>query len=213
MYIPPHFKAPGIDAMHELIEAHPLASLVTLNDGFPVADQIPMLLSRHGSAHGLLSGHLARHNPLRQQHPPETDVLAILQGPQAYISPNWYRAKAESHRVVPTWNYVSVQARGRIRFIEDPEWLLRHVAAATAHHERHERNPWQVGDAPADFIHRMVQSIVGFEIVITSLDGKWKVSQNRPGSDIEPLAEQLLQLGHSEMARLVRANRPEEPSS
>lgn len=204
MYIPPHFQAPGIDAMHDLIEAHPLASLVTLNDGFPVVDPIPMLLSRHEGEHGRLSGHLARHNPLWQRHPAETDVLAVFHGPQAYISPNWYRAKIESHRVVPTWNYVSVQARGRIRFIEDPEWLLQHVAAATAHNERHQRSPWQVSDAPADFIHKMIQSIIGFEIVITALDGKWKVSQNRPSADIEPLAEQLAQAGQSDMARLVR---------
>lgn len=204
MYIPLHFKAPCIDAMHELIDAHPLASLVTLNDGFPVVDHIPMLLSRHGSENGLLSGHLARNNPLWQRHPSEADVLAIFHGPQAYISPNWYRAKAESHRVVPTWNFVSVHARGRIRFIEEPEWLLQHVTASTAHNERHQPNPWQVSDAPADFIQKMVQSIVGFEIVITGLDGKWKVSQNRPRSDIEPLSEQLKQAGYSEMSTLVR---------
>ncbi|HET8731125.1 MAG TPA: FMN-binding negative transcriptional regulator [Moraxellaceae bacterium] len=204
MYVPSHFQPPGTAAMHDMIEAYPLAMLVTLKEGFPVVDHIPLLLARQEGTAGILTGHVARANPLWTTHPPAVEVLTVFQGPAAYISPGWYPAKAESGRVVPTWNYVSVQAKGTIRFITDPDWLLSHLTALTNQQERALSPPWQVSDAPADFIHQMIQSVVGVEIAITDLSGKWKVSQNRPAADIAPLAERLQHNGNDEMARIVR---------
>lgn len=208
MYLPPHFQPPAPDALYDLIEANPLATLVTLQDGVPVADHLPLLLSREGGPRGVLAGHVARGNPLWSAHAPDQEVLAIFHGPQAYVSPGWYPSKADTGRVVPTWNYVSVQARGRLRCIAEPDWLLAHLAALTAQQERDQPRPWRLDDAPPDFIRGLAGSIMGLEITLSALEGKWKVSQNRPAGDIAPLAEQLERAGHADMAALVRALHP-----
>src|SRR5690606_11393197 len=135
MYAPKHFEENSIDVIHELIEAHPLSTLITLKDSFPEVNHIPMLLLRESKL-GLLQGHVARANLLWQTHDVNTDVLAIFQGPEAYITPSWYASKAETDKVVPTWNYIAVHVRGKIRFIQDKNWLLAHVAALTARNEK-----------------------------------------------------------------------------
>jgi transcriptional regulator len=127
--------------------------------------------------------HVARANPVWRQARQDVDVLVVFQGPQAYISPNWYPSKAQTHREVPTWNYVTVQARGRLQVRDDPVWLRGLLSRLTAVHEADQPVPWSLADAPADAIDRMLRAVVGIEIELTALQGKWKVSQNKPAAD------------------------------
>lgn len=140
-----------------------------------------MLLTEAGSL-GVLQGHVARANPVWEGSAGERPVLAIFSGPDRYISPSWYPSKQEHGKVVPTWNYLVVHARGKIRWKHDPVWLKRHVEKATDTHE-YSDEPWHISDAPSDFVERMLKAIVGFEIEISELRGKWKISQNRSNED------------------------------
>jgi transcriptional regulator len=179
VYQPNHFVEQRPAMLQALIAAHPLGTLVTVQDGLPCADEVPFLFDRTAGPHGTLRAHVARANPL-WQCAADTPVLVIFRGPQAYVSPNWYPSKAEHGKVVPTWNYVLVQARGRLRVIDqDPVWLRAQLDALTHLQERPQPQPWQVGDAPADYLAQMMRAIVGIEITLDSLAGKWKVSQNR----------------------------------
>lgn len=208
MYLPKHFEETRTGVMHDLVEAHPLCTLVTLTDGLPEANHIPMLLTRRNEGLGFLTGHVARNNPLWQEHPADAEVLAIFHGPQSYISPSWYASKQEHGKAVPTWNYVAVHARGRIRFMDDADWLRTQLESLTARHENHRPEPWSLSDAPADFIQGMIRMVVGFEIEITALSGKWKVSQNRPARDIDSLATHLDQMQDTAMSALVLSCAP-----
>lgn len=183
MYLPKHFEEPDVAVMHRLISANPLATLVTLASGEPDANHIPLQLVADGSPFGCLHGHLARANPLWRAHPSEIDVLAVFQGEDAYITPSWYASKQATGRAVPTWNYAVVHARGRLRVIDDADWLRRQLEALTAQHEAAFAEPWAIGDAPPDYIEQMIAAVVGVEIVITRLSGKWKVSQNQPAEN------------------------------
>jgi len=204
MYTPKHFSAPNTAALHELIRTYSFATLImTTGSGLEV-NHLPLYLEDQG----VLSGHLARANPLWQAVQAEQPVMAVFHGPHAYVSPSWYATKAQTGMVVPTWNYVVAHVRGTLRVIEDAHWLRAHLAALTAQQEAAFEQPWQLEDAPAGFIDKLMQAVVGIEIEITQLKGKWKVSQN------QPLANQLgvLQgLGASEaahgqaMAEIVRA--------
>lgn len=205
MYIPKNFDEPNTALMHELIRACPLATLITLNAKGIEANHIPLLGFEHPAPFGLLQGHIARSNPLWHEHPQEADVLVVFQGPDTYITPSWYASKAESGKVVPTWNYFSVHARGRLRVIHDAQWLRAQLENLTHHQERAMADPWAVADAPHDFTEKLIQAIVGIEIVITELQGKWKVSQNRTAQDRASVEAGLRQHGHSEMADLVHA--------
>jgi transcriptional regulator len=187
--------------MHE----RPLALLV-LGGADPTADLIPLEYSAGEGAHGTLRGHVARANPL-WQHAGES-VLAVFTGPEAYVSPGWYASKREHGKVVPTWNYTMVQARGTLRAVDDASWLRALVGRLTDAHEAARAEPWQVSDAPEDFIAQMLRAIVGIEIALTSLTGKWKVSQNRSAADRDGVA-QGLDASQPDMAALVRA----EPAS
>lgn len=180
MYVPQLFAETDIDTLHGLMHAHPLATLVTLADGVLDANHVPLQLDAEAAPLGVLRGHLARANPLWRQHPAAVDVLAIFHGPQAYVSPGWYPTKVESGKAVPTWNYATVHAHGRLRVIDDAAWLRAHVEALTAANEAVFPEPWQVADAPADYIDRMLAAVVGIEITVTRLEGKWKASQNQP---------------------------------
>ncbi len=179
MYIPQHHEEQRVEILHDLMHRHPLATWVTLADGGLVANHVPFLLD---ASRGVLLAHVARANPVWRtaaEHP----SLLIFQGAQAYITPSWYPSKHDHGMAVPTWNYVVVQARGRARIIEDRDWLLAHVSAMTDTQEAAQALPWKVADAPADFIARMLNAVVGIEIPIDSLTGKWKVSQNRTAPD------------------------------
>lgn len=182
MYLPPHFAESRRDVLHAAIDAHPLATLTSLaprEGGFVIeADHLPLLLRPDIGDFGALQGHVARANPLWRTHPPATDVLAIFHGPHAYVSPSAYPAKKEHGRVVPTWNYIVVHARGQLRVMDDADWKRRLLADLTARHEQGEAQPWALTDAPADYIQQMVMGVVGIQIEIRALIGKWKLSQN-----------------------------------
>lgn len=207
MYIPKQFEEPNIEALHELIRAKPLATLVTFNaaGGFE-ANHIPLVLSADPKPYGTLSGHVAKSNLLWRDHRADRDVLVIFQGPESYISPSWYASKAVDGKVVPTWNYVSVHAKGRLRVIHDPDWILSQLKSLTEHNEAGFDNPWAVSDAPQEFTSKLLEVIIGIEIVITDLNGKWKVSQNRSDQDRSSVSIGLTSCGQFEMAELVKSS-------
>ena len=208
MYLPAHFAESRAEVLHALIRSHPLGLLVTQNgDGSIAANDIPFVLdaSDDGSP-GVLRAHVARANPLWRTARGDVESLVVFQGPQGYVSPAWYPGKAEHGRVVPTWNYVVVQARGALRAIDDREWLRAFVTRLTDRHEGPRPAPWAVTDAPADYVDTMLCAIVGIEMPVTSLVGKWKVSQNRPAADREGVAQGLdREHGDPALAAAVRA--------
>jgi len=179
MYTPKHFAAPNALALSELIRTYPFATLImTTADGVEV-NHLPLYLDNQG----VLSGHLARANPLWQAVRAEQPVMAVFHGPHVYVTPSWYATKAQACRVVPTWNYVVVHVHGKLRVIENAHWLRSHLAALTAQQEAAFEQPWQLEDAPTGFIDKLMQAVVGIEITITQLTGKWKVSQNQPSEN------------------------------
>jgi transcriptional regulator len=183
MYVPKHFEETRVEVMHALIRAEPLATIVTLGADGLFANHLPLELDPEPPPYGMLRGHVARSNRVWRDASAEIDTLAIFQGPRSYVTPSWYASKQETGRVTPQWNYVVVHAYGRLRFIEDRAWLAAHVARLTAHHEVSRDQPWHVTDAPEDYIERLLGNIVGFELPITRLVGKWKLSQNRSDED------------------------------
>jgi transcriptional regulator len=207
MYVPRHFEERRVEVMHDLIRARPLATLVALTGSGLEANHVPLHLSPEPAPFGTLRGHVARANPLWREFRPDTEVLAIFHGPQAYISPAWYPAKAATGRVVPTWNYVAVHACGALRIVDDADWLRVQLEALTAHNEAAFAEPWRVSDAPADYIGKMVAAVVGIEIAVTRLTGKWKTSQNHPPANRAGVVRGLESLGDAAslaMAELVR---------
>lgn len=180
MYVPSQFEQPNVDVMHGLIRAQPLATLVTLSSSGLNANHIPLHLSESPAPLGTLRGHVARANPLLEDLEQDIETLAVFRGPNIYISPSWYATKKETGKAVPTWNYVVVHAYGFLRAVNDAAWLRTHLETLTAHNEASFRERWTVADAPAEYIEKMMTGIVGLEMVITRLVGKWKVSQNQP---------------------------------
>ena len=178
MYIPKSFAAPSAAAMHTLMRAHPLGALVTLAQAGLVANHIPMQLLADAGPHGVLRAHVARANPLVRDLQ-AADALVIFQGPQAYVSPLWYPSKQLTGKAVPTWNYMVVHAHGPLRIVEEAQWLRAQLEALTATHEAGKAQPWSMDDAPQDYIATMMNAIVGIEIPIMRLEGKWKLSQNQ----------------------------------
>lgn len=213
MYIPAHFAETRTEVMHQAMRAHPLATLVTLGVNGLTANHIPLYLDDSQGEWGVLQGHVARANPFWRAEVVDecaarVEPLAIFQGPQAYISPSWYATKQESARVVPTWNYIAVHAYGVLRVIDDPDWLLAQLDRLTAHSEAAMKEPWHVSDAPADFTEKLLGAIVGIELAISRLEGKWKVSQNQPGVNQASVVESLSALptpAAHEMARHIAA--------
>lgn len=179
MYRPSHFEQRDPQVLQALMRDHPLAALVTLQDGGPTADHIPL---EYDADSRTLRGHVARANPLWRQANGQR-VLALFSGPQAYVSPSWYATKAITHKVVPTWNYAVVHAHGVLSAVDDAPWLHALVTRLTAHHEAPRARPWAVADAPIDYVQQMLRAIVGIEIAVTELIGKWKLSQNRDVAD------------------------------
>jgi transcriptional regulator len=204
MYLPQHFRERRIEVLHEFIERHPLGMLVISANGAPVADHIPMLLVRDQGANGMLQGHVARANPLRRSTADGGEVLVVFHGADAYVSPSSYPSKHEDGKVVPTWNYAVVHARGRIRFFEDEERLHALVSKLTDHFERPRPEPWSVADAPDDYVRAMLRAIVGFEIEVTDLAGKFKASQNRSAEDRAGVRGGMGAAGVGKLDELVR---------
>jgi len=207
MYSPAAFREARPEIIEAAMAAHPLATLVTMGPRGLDASHLPLLYSRAEGGPGILRGHMARANPQWQDYPPDTEALAIFSGPQHYVSPGWYPSTREHGKVVPTWNYVTVHAHGRLTFQTETEWLLENVKALTERQEESREMPWRVADAPAEFIENSLRAIVGVELTVTRLEGKWKVSQNRTAADREGVIAGLQGLGSPgacEMAKLVK---------
>ncbi|EIC30323.1 FMN-binding negative transcriptional regulator [Methylomicrobium album] len=180
MYIPKQFEESRVEVMHELIHAYPLATLITHSSDGLNANHIPLYLSESPAPSGTLQGHIARANPLLGEIAEGIEALAIFHGPDSYITPSWYTTKKETGKVVPTWNYAVVHAYGVLRIVDNASWLRAQLNALTDHNEASFPERWAVSDAPPDYIEKIMAAIVGVEMVITKLLGKWKVSQNQP---------------------------------
>jgi transcriptional regulator len=183
MYQPPAFREDRLEVQHALIRAHPLGLLITAGPTGLLANPFPFLLDADGTPLGTLRLHIARANPQWREFDAIDECLVVFQGPQDYVTPSWYATKRETGKVVPTWNYVMVHAWGRPRVVNDAVWLRRQLDDLTASREAKRDAPWKVDDAPADFVAQQMRAIVGVEIPIGRIEGKWKMSQNRPEAD------------------------------
>lgn len=184
MYVPNHFKEENIEKLHRYIRDYSFGLLIIADDQGIEANHVPFLLTLESSNPlGLLQCHLARNHSAWQRLQTGARVLVVFQGPNAYISPSWYATKAETGRVVPTWNYLAIHVEGKAQVIDDPIWLQQHLHQLTDQHEANRDQPWSVDDAPKDFTSRLMQAIVGIEINIETLTGKLKASQNQPAQN------------------------------
>jgi transcriptional regulator len=212
LYLPAPFAKSDLATLHDFMVAHPLATIVT---GSPThglyATHLPLVLNRSRGEFGVLQGHIARANPHHLRAVDTSDVLVVFSGANAYITPGWYPSKARHGKAVPTWNYIAVHATGTIRFPEDREFLMPHLAQLTETHEAAQAHPWAMSDAPPEFIDQMARAIVGVEIEIRAVEGKWKLSQNRADEDIDGVIHGLHHASdaHAQhMADLVTQHRP-----
>jgi len=203
MYLPSHFEQHDPEALAGLMREHPLATLVSSGADGLTADHVPL---EYDADRRLLHGHVARANPLWRNADAQP-VLAIFRGADAYVTPSWYPSKAATHKVVPTWNYAVVHAHGTLHAVDSAPWLHQLVTRLTQRHEHDRAAPWAVSDAPDDYVQQMLRAIVGIEIRLTRLVGKWKVSQNRTAADREAVAAGLVAEpgdAAARMASLVR---------
>ena len=199
MYTPAHFRIEPPEQLYAAMEAAPLAAvIVQAEDGGFEANHIPVLVDRQA---GVLLGHVARANLLARLT--GRSALAVFTGPDAYVSPEWYASKAETRRVVPTWNYLAVHAHGRFETVDDPSFLRDLLERLTAVHEAGRPRPWSLSDAPEDFIATQMKAVIGFRLVIERLEGKAKMSQNRSAADRAGVAEGLRQEGRSDVANYI----------
>lgn len=215
MYIPPYHAQHDLNKMQSLIESHSLGAWVTLGAEGLIANHIPFVLDRSAGEFGTLRGHVSRANRVWQQLSSELDSLVLFQGPHAYITPTWYPSRLDKGsgegRVVPTWDYVAVHASGRPRVVEDPQWLLQLLHDLTDQNEAAHALPWRVDDAPADFIGKLARAVVGIEIPISKLQGRWKLSQDEALPDRRGTVEGLRALGDvnaSALAQLINQEIP-----
>ena len=207
MYLPEKFSQQDMNQLLAIVRDYPLALLVVIRDGVAVADPVPLILVEDGDR-TLLRGHIARSNPLASCASP-VSALAIFSGPQAYISPGWYASKQEHGRVVPTWNYICVQASGTLRMVDDPLWIRQLLDTLTASQERTMPAPWAPADAPPDYLSRMLSAVVGLELDVTQWQGKFKLSQNQPQQNRDSLVAALQagsDPGNHLMAQRIIAN-------
>ena len=205
MYRPEHHRVDNLSLMHALMRARPFVALVSESAEGLYATHLPTVLKDDGP-YGVVEFHLARASPHWKYLAERNEVLMIFQGPEGYITPNWYPSKAEHAKVVPTWNYAVVHAYGRPEVMQDTDWLRRHVAELTAQQERSEVKPWALTDAPETFIQVMLRGIIGFRLAITRLEGKWKMSQNREMKDRDGVVRGLGKRGVGddlEMAEII----------
>jgi transcriptional regulator len=208
MYLPAHFEESRTEVLHRLIGDYGLGALVTLSAGALEANHIPFEIDPEPAPYGTLRAHVARGNPVWREFAKDLDALVVFQGAQAYISPNWYPSKQESGQVVPTYNYMVVHAYGPLKIVDDAAWLRALVGRLTDRYEGSQAAPWKVADAPDAYIEKMLGAIVGIEIPINKLVGKWKTSQNRPAADRAGVVAGLQQQGGENaeaMAAVVQA--------
>ena len=203
MYVPSHFEELRPGVLHDLMRAHPLGVLITHSAEGLDANHLPFELDATVGKQGVLRAHVARNNPVWQSIANGDEVLVVFRSQDAYISPNWYPSKHESHKQVPTWNYQVVHAHGRITLHDDEQYVRGLVARLTRTHEADEPKPWKMGDAPPDYINSMLKSIVGLEVDITRLVGKFKLSQNREVRDRVSAGQTLLSQGDGALGRAM----------
>jgi transcriptional regulator len=202
MYQPHAFREERLETLHAFLRAHPLATLITAGPGGLLANLVPFTLV-DGGEKGTLRAHIAKANDQVDALRSGAETLVVFQGPDTYITPSWYASKQEHGRGVPTWNYAVVQARGTPRVIDDPVWLRAQIQHLTASQEQKRSAPWNVSDAPEPYIAGQIAAIIGVEIPIATIEGKWKVSQNRSDADRHSVQEGLRREGNQEMADLV----------
>lgn len=208
MYRPPAFREDRPEVLHALIRAHPLGTLITYGSGGLTANLVPFTLVEDGNGSAILRTHLAKANEQLVDLREGPEALVLFQGPQAYVSPSWYPSKKEHEKVVPTWNYVMVQVRGLPQVIDSADWLLEQISHLTETQENHRPDPWKVSDAPECFIASLLNGIVGLEIPIEHIEGKWKVSQNRSSTDRQGVADGLRHEDNAlAMADLIETHR------
>lgn len=193
MFCPAVFREDRPEVLHALIRAHPLATLITHGQGGLVANLIPFILVGTANGKAIIRAHLARANEQLDELRTATEALVVFQGPQTYVTPSWYETKREHGRAVPTWNYIAVQVRGCPRILEDANWLRGQLDALTEQQEQSRPEPWAVADAPESFIASQMRGIVGLEIPVDRIDGKWKVSQNQPAENMPGILAGLRQ--------------------
>lgn len=211
MYIPPLNREDDISELRRFVQANPLCTLVSLTGRGLVATHIPVVLHETSSGFGVLRGHVARANSHWRDSNADVETLAIFTGPQHFISASWYPGKKTHGREVPTWNYVAVHAYGRLRVVEDHDWLLDHLKSLVDENERIAEFPWAVSDAPPDYIAGEMRAIVGIELEVSRVEGKWKASQNRNDEDAAAAIGGLQSLGtpsSEAMCELIRERRP-----
>jgi transcriptional regulator len=211
MYTPELNRETSLPVLRRFLREHPLCALVTVTAEGPVASHLPMVLHEEGEGLGVLRGHLARANPQWRSLSPEQPALGIFTGPEHSISASWYPGKQSHGREVPTWNYVAVHVYGPLRVVEDPGWLMAHLRELTARSEAATGTGWQVEDAPPDFIAAQMRGIVGLELPVERVEGKWKASQNRSEADVAGIVRGLERVGTpaaAEMRSLVLDRRP-----
>lgn len=211
MYEPLPHRQNDLAAQHALIVNHPLGLLISHGVRGLEANAIPFLIDADASSLGTLRAHMARANEQWRSLQDAAEALVVFQGADHYITPSWYATKRETGRVVPTWNYVMVQVRGRPRVIEDAAWLRRQIEDLTSKQERPRAAPWAVGDAPEAFVEAQIKAIVGLEVEITQIAGKWKASQNRPAADRAGVIAGLEALEEEDSARMAAIVRKAEP--
>jgi transcriptional regulator len=213
VYVPDFFRETRIDVLQRFVTEHPLATLIAQTPQGLTANHIPLRSQLSGEGGGMLRGHIARANSLWRELAPDAEVLAVFMGPDSYISPRGYASKREHGKVVPTWNYATVHIKGGIRFIEDVSWLRQFVGALTDEHEAGTSEPWKVSDAPADYIEGMLRAIVGFEIKVSAITGKFKGSQNRSSADRQGVQAALHASGRTtqEISKLAPDSTPKVP--
>jgi len=203
MYQPSAFREERLETLHALIRSHPLATLITGGAGGLIANLVPFTLA-DGGERGVLRAHIARANDQVEPLSAGAETLVVFQGPESYITPSWYASKREHGKVVPTWNYVVVQARGTPHVVDDPTWIRAQIGDLTATQENQRSAPWKVTDAPEAYISGQMKAIIGVELPISAIEGKWKVSQNRSAADRQGVQEGLRNDKiNEEMARLV----------
>lgn len=218
MYQPPHFRQTDAEALFSFITHHPLGLLITAGSAGLIANPLPFIVQRRETPEGIdrLLAHMARANAQWKAIEAGDDVLVSFMGSHHYITPNWYATKQDTGKVVPTWNYQTVQVRGRAKVHQDASWLLQQLTALTDQEEAGEPKPWAVQDAPESFVAAQMRSIVGIELDITAIEGKLKVSQNRNAADYNGVIKGLEAKGNqaaADMADLVRKTTADKPGA
>lgn len=206
MYQPKHFQVDDVKILADLIKEYPLATIVgNLDDHFEI-NHLPLMLSADKTK---LYGHIARTNPLAKlAKSSNTSVTAIFNGPNAYVTPAWYPSKQESGKVVPTWNYAVVHAEGKIALVDDIRWLRNHVSQMTDIHEPTYQSNWKLDDAPEEYVQMMLKAIIGIEIEVESLIGKFKLSQNRPAEDYAAVVQELKKSPQEVLQEMLKLMKP-----